>query len=232
MRKCELDPSKRDTNDVQEGQHNVFQEIFKEEADGGQGGGKAGKGEADPIDVAYDKLKAISEHTSADNEHDSTLWFFERLLIMWEIELLEKSDAWKRAFEGRQERAIQKQCAVYIEPLFKQLRNKTVPSDILQCLSTMLSFMSEGEYVRANDLYIQVAIGNAAWPLGVTMVGIHERSGRSKISSNKVAHVLNDETQRKYIQSVKRLMSFCQHKYPAAPSKSVGWGGSNSNNHA
>lgn len=29
-----------------------------------------------------------------------------------------------------------------------------------------------------------------------------------------VAHILNDETQRKYIQSVKRLMTYSQNKYP------------------
>jgi len=39
------------------------------------------------------------------------------------------------------------------------------------------------------------------------MVGIHERSGREKIFSSNVAHALNDETSRKYIQSLKRLVS-------------------------
>ncbi len=32
------------------------------------------------------------------------------------------------------------------------------------------------------------------------MVGIHARTGREKIFSQQIAHVLNDETQRKYIQ--------------------------------
>ena len=36
---------------------------------------------------------------------------------------------------------------------------------------------------------------------------IHERSAREKISSDQVAHVLNDEVSRKYIQSVKRYAS-------------------------
>jgi len=57
-----------------------------------------------------------------------------------------------------------------------------------------------------------LAIGNAAWPIGVTMVGIHERSGREKIFSQHVAHVLNDETTRKYIQAIKRLMTYAQEK--------------------
>ena len=43
---------------------------------------------------------------------------------------------------------------------------------------------------------------------------IHERSAREKIFSSQVAHVLNDETSRKWIQSVKRLMTFIQTKYP------------------
>ncbi|ETW27481.1 hypothetical protein PFFCH_05083 [Plasmodium falciparum FCH/4] len=36
------------------------------------------------------------------------------------------------------------------------------------------------------------------------MVGIHERAGRSKIYASEVAHILNDETTRKYIQMIKR----------------------------
>ncbi len=54
--------------------------------------------------------------------------------------------------------------------------------------------------IQANDAYLSMAIGNAPWPIGVTMVGIHARSGREKIFSQQIAHVLNDETQRKYIQ--------------------------------
>lgn len=59
--------------------------------------------------------------------------------------------------------------------------------------------------VQANDAYLQMAIGNAPWPIGVTMVGIHARTGREKIFSKHVAHVLNDETQRKYIQVMSAL---------------------------
>ena len=54
--------------------------------------------------------------------------------------------------------------------------------------------------MQANDAYLEMAIGNAPWPIGVTMVGIHARTGREKIFARNVAHVLNDETQRKYIQ--------------------------------
>ena len=56
--------------------------------------------------------------------------------------------------------------------------------------------------MQANDAYLSMAIGNAPWPIGVTMVGIHARTGREKIFSQQIAHVLNDETQRKYIQVI------------------------------
>jgi hypothetical protein len=36
---------------------------------------------------------------------------------------------------------------------------------------------------------------------------IHERSAREKISTDQVAHVLNDEVSRKYIQSLKRYVT-------------------------
>lgn len=49
---------------------------------------------------------------------------------------------------------------------------------------------------------------------------MHEQEEK-KIFAQNVAHVLNDETQRKYIQGLKRLMTFCQKKFPADPSKSV-----------
>ena len=54
------------------------------------------------------------------------------------------------------------------------------------------------------------------------MVGIHARSGRAKIESSNVAHVMNSELNRKFLTSVKRLMSYAQRKRPDVdPSKKV-----------
>lgn len=68
-------------------------------------------------------------------------------------------------------------------------------------------------FPQANDAYLEMAIGNAPWPIGVTMVGIHARTGREKISSRHIAHVLNDETQRKYIQVRCKLLIRNKIKY-------------------
>lgn len=85
----------------------------------------------------------------------------------------------------------------------------------------MVECCMKRDYLAAMDHYIRLAIGNAPWPIGVTMVGIHERSAREKIHTSSVAHIMNDETTRKYLQSVKRLMTFCQRRYPTMPSKAV-----------
>ena len=68
-------------------------------------------------------------------------------------------------------------------------------------------------------MYLDLSIGRAAWPIGATQVGIHSRAGRDRISSSKVAHVMQDEGARKYITSVKRIMTFTQTKYPTDPSR-------------
>jgi pre-mRNA-splicing factor 18 len=58
----------------------------------------------------------------------------------------------------------------------------------------------ERDYIKANNAYMEMAIGNAPWPVGVTRSGIHQRPGSAKSYVANIAHVLNDETQRKYIQ--------------------------------
>ena len=53
------------------------------------------------------------------------------------------------------------------------------------------------------------------------MVGIHSRSAREKIQATHSAHVMNDETQRKYLQAVKRLITYAQKAHPTVPSQMV-----------
>lgn len=154
-------------------------------------------------------------------DQDVILKFIQFLLGLWAKDCKTRSDDSKRSLEAKLAGATQRQTESYLKPLLRKLKNKKTPQDILGALTTIIMNLLEREYVKANDSYLQMAIGNAPWPIGVTMVGIHARTGREKIFAQNVAHVLNDETQRKYIQGLKRLMTFCQKKFPADPSKSV-----------
>lgn len=42
-------------------------------------------------------------------------------------------------------------------------------------------------YIKANEHFLEMAIGNSPWPIGATMVGIHARPGRERIASKHVA---------------------------------------------
>ncbi|ETE69749.1 Pre-mRNA-splicing factor 18 [Ophiophagus hannah] len=155
------------------------------------------------------------------HEENTTIEELEFLLGVWAKELNAREDYLKRGVQGKLNSATQKQTESYLRPLFRKLRKRTLPADIKESITDIIKFMLQREYVKANDAYLQMAIGNAPWPIGVTMVGIHARTGREKIFSKHVAHVLNDETQRKYIQGLKRLMTICQKHFSTDPSKCV-----------
>merc|ERR1711953_714444 len=91
----------------------------------------------------------------------------------------------------------------------------------MESLSSLVKYIMHKDYILANEKYMEMAIGNAPWPIGVTNAGIHARPGRERIFSKHVAHVLNDESQRKYIQGLKRLMTKCQQYFITEPSRSV-----------
>jgi len=46
-----------------------------------------------------------------------------------------------------------------------------VSDDMLARLAEIVHYMQKRQYQRANDAYLRLSIGNAPWPIGVTMVG-------------------------------------------------------------
>ncbi|KAL6657744.1 hypothetical protein ACP70R_005524 [Stipagrostis hirtigluma subsp. patula] len=195
-------------------------------ADGGAAGDSADDGDGDSRrsgddgDADKDSKRMKTKFEELCNE-DKILVFFKKLLNEWNQELDEMTELEKRTAKGKSMVATFKQCARYLSPLFEFCRKKVLPDDIRQALLIIVDCCMKRDYLAAMDQYIKLAIGNAPWPIGVTMVGIHERSAREKIYTNSVAHIMNDETTRKYLQSIKRLMTLCQRRYPALPSKSV-----------
>ncbi|KZW02869.1 Prp18-domain-containing protein [Exidia glandulosa HHB12029] len=152
--------------------------------------------------------------TDPDKLYPIIYFALKKKLKEWEEALEERPENIKRSTQGKLAAATQMQSAQYLKPLFKILRSRSLAPDMLLRISEIVHHMQKRQYQRANDSYLRLSIGNAPWPIGVTMVGIHERSAREKISADQVAHVLNDEVSRKYIQSLKRILTFAQTKYP------------------
>lgn len=155
------------------------------------------------------------------NDCDLILKFLKFILELWGKKINSQPEDEKMSTKGKISAATYTQTQAYLRPLFKQLKSHKVADDILKHLIIIVRYLLARDYVKASDAYLQMAIGNAPWPIGVTMVGIHARTGREKIFSQNIAHVLNDETQRKYIQALKRLMTQCQKFFPTDPSKCV-----------
>ncbi|XP_043229755.1 pre-mRNA-splicing factor 18-like [Amphibalanus amphitrite] len=179
------------------------------------------------LTMAEIQSEAAGRLGSGDAAFDTQLLIklYKCLLLEWGDSIHNLPRAEREAIKNKMALATYKQTQQYLKPLFRQLKNGQLPEDIRESLVEIAQFMLDRNYIKANDTYLQMAIGNAAWPIGVTMVGIHARTGREKIFSKHVAHVMNDETQRKFIQGLKRLMTKCQEFYPTDPSRSVEYGG-------
>lgn len=175
--------------------------------------------------ATYEKIQSkagiLGRRRDRTQDMETILQLLQLILKMWEVQLNARSIKEKASTKGKLSLATYNQTQLYLKPLLRKLKNSSLPDDILDSLTLITKHMMEKDYLRASDAYLEMAIGNAPWPIGVTMVGIHARTGREKIFSKNVAHVLNDETQRKYIQALKRLMTKCQLFFPTDPSRCV-----------
>lgn len=215
-------------NDFQEAMEEVDQAYLQEILDDSASTTTKDKNRNEDIDldqsVTYESIQEKAAGLGRGNkEHDIDvmLTLLKFLLKKWHDQVSLGTMEEKMRTKTKIAKATFTQTRVYLKPLLKKLKNDKIPDDIFDSLTEIMKKLLERDYIKASDAYLTMAIGNAPWPIGVTMVGIHARTGREKIFSKNVAHVLNDETQRKYIQGLKRLMTKCQEFFPAAPSKSV-----------
>ncbi|KAF1348333.1 Prp18-domain-containing protein [Lizonia empirigonia] len=141
--------------------------------------------------------------------------YFTMVLKEWDITLALRDADVKESYQGKQAYAAMVQARENMRPLFRKLEKFDLADTILEPVVEIVHAAQERRYVDANDGYLRLSIGNAAWPIGVTMVGIHERSAREKLHENEnAAHILSDESTRKYLQSIKRCLSFAQTRWP------------------
>lgn len=212
------------------GQRNDFYELLKEEAAADAATETNVKKRVKTIENSFDSVEDIKDTINREllikdrsKARELIELYFCTLIKEWQSDLDSRPDEIKKSTNGRMASATFQQTKDYLGPFFKMLKKDDLPGDILSHVIDIIGFLQQREYVRANDTYLRLSIGNAPWPIGVTMVGIHERSAHEKINTGTVAHALNDEVTRKWIQSIKRLMTFCQKVHPPTdPSKAMG----------
>lgn len=138
--------------------------------------------------------------------------YFNMVLREWEIALAKEDNA--DTFTGQAARNAMVQSKETMRPLFRKFEKGDLEKDILEAIVEIVRAAQERRYVDANDGYLRLSIGKAAWPIGVTMVGIHERSAREKLHDGERGHIMGGEVTRKYLQSIKRCLTFAQVRWP------------------
>ncbi|KAH8815709.1 hypothetical protein F5884DRAFT_190050 [Xylogone sp. PMI_703] len=137
--------------------------------------------------------------------------YFTMVLTEWEAALeKEKRDT----FASKAAYNAMVQSKENMTPLFRKFESGDIDDGVLEPIVEIVKAAQERRYVDANDGYLRLSIGKAAWPIGVTMVGIHERSAREKLHESDKGHVMGDEITRKFLQSIKRCLSFAQVRWP------------------
>ncbi|CAD5225406.1 unnamed protein product [Bursaphelenchus xylophilus] len=175
---------------------------------------------------SWDQISSMATLLDRDNDSnrdcDIIHSFLVHILKKWGNELNDRDEEVKRSPVGKLESGTHIQTMTNLRPLMGQLKAHQCPNDIRGHLCKIIRLcVLDRDFVQANNAYMEMAIGNAPWPMGVTRSGIHQRPGSAKAYVSNVAHVLNDETQRKYIHGVKRIITKCQDYYATDPSKCV-----------
>ncbi|KJH52738.1 Prp18 domain protein, partial [Dictyocaulus viviparus] len=214
-------------NEMQTAMRDVDDELVKEVIEGSSN--DPNKHDVDLSSSFNDNWEKIEEQATllgvGNDPHrdcDIILSFFKYLITRWGKELNKRDDDEKKSPAGKLQASIHKQSVMNLKPLLTSLENHTCNNDIRHHLTNICRLLIiDRNYILANNAYMTMAIGNAPWPVGVTRSGIHQRPGSAKAYVSNIAHVLNDETQRKYIQAFKRLMTRMQEYFPTDPSKCV-----------
>lgn len=153
--------------------------------------------------------------TNPSKVYNQLLSWFRLVLREWDISLASRPVSVRSSYAGKAATNAYVQASSYMTPLFKHLEKEDLHPDIFPKVCEIVYNAQQRKYVTANDIYLRLSIGNAAWPIGVTMVGIHERSAREKLhEKGMAAHIMSDEVTRKYLQSIKRCLKFCQMRWP------------------
>lgn len=141
--------------------------------------------------------------------------YFDMILREWARALSARPKDVKESQSGKQAHNNFTIAVSNLVSLFRKLESPDMPDDLLRPIVEIAHLAQSKRYVDANDAYLRLSIGKAAWPIGVTMVGIHERSAREKLHEDgTAAHIMSDEATRKMIQGIKRSLTFAQTRWP------------------
>lgn len=94
--------------------------------------------------------------------------YFKFILKKWSQELNDRDINEKKSVQGKIETALHSQTCAYMKPLFRKLKSNTLQDDILESLINVVNCVLKRNYIRANEFFLEMAIGNAPWYVCIT----------------------------------------------------------------
>ncbi|ODV79676.1 uncharacterized protein CANTADRAFT_25581 [Suhomyces tanzawaensis NRRL Y-17324] len=144
----------------------------------------------------------LNTHKFQDELYVQLRVYIKDLIKEWEEEESKKPE---------QEALLHETKVDLVKVLYKLRVHKLTP-DMLTSLTTIMYYIQNSEYRKANESYMKLSIGNVAWPIGVRDVGIHARSADLKIAKAN-ANIMIDDKTRRWITSIKRLLTFKERQW-------------------
>lgn len=92
-----------------------------------------------------------------------------------------------------------------IEVYMRNWKSDEFNKEMLRLIVCISEAVSNRDFKLANEKYMELSIGNVAWPIGVGNWAIQERAADDRIGTP--GHALNDEVTRRFIQAIKRLIT-------------------------
>lgn len=137
---------------------------------------------------------ALSAAEFVDDPSELVYKFFRRLLVEW-LQAVTKGEATARlprstpaeAEAAARQRRLLEQAAEFVRPLLHKAKYQLLDKDILEHVRKMVDKALQRRFREAGVHYMELAIGNSPWPIGVGSFGIHERPSRTQIRSENIS---------------------------------------------
>jgi pre-mRNA-splicing factor 18 len=122
----------------------------------------------DPLDsqaplLSEEEMRVELENVKNDPElvyRQLDAWF--RLVMKeWKKALDERPLAVKESFQGRKAADAEKQAEEYMKPLFRHFKHRDLKANVFEKICEIVVEAQARRYVRANDVYLKLSIGNA-----------------------------------------------------------------------
>ncbi len=158
-----------------------------------------------------DAVIKIEKNDISKNLHKAAMVcreYIKNVLRQWE----ESNKAIENKDQQEKQNALLLETKRWLVPLLVKIKRDELDQDLAITLSTTLYNLQNGKYIEAESNYMELSVGNVAWPIGVASVSIHSRAAQARINgeSGGISNIMKDEKMRRWILAVKRVMSFVQ----------------------